>query len=275
MKTRILFVDDEESIRTLLPMILRKEGFEVGVAASVPEALDLINREKFDILISDLNIGQPGDGFTVVSAMRRTQPEAATFILTGYPDFQSALEAIRHQVDDYLTKPADVRVLLETIKAKLANPRRIRHQPAKRVTTIMREKSGRIMEDWLAGVKLNTDFRSVQLPDKQLMNHLPQVLDTLLRTLESDKLGIAGDALEAAAEHGRDRAKQGFTIPMLVQEAGLLHRIISRVLQESLLEVDVSTLISDAMKIGENLNAMLEQSIRAFQTKPNHNHQAA
>jgi ActR/RegA family two-component response regulator len=39
----------------------------------------------FDVLISDLNIGHPADGFVVVSAMRRTQPDTLTFILTGYP----------------------------------------------------------------------------------------------------------------------------------------------------------------------------------------------
>lgn len=96
-KTRLLFVDDEPNIRLTLPAVLEREGFAVTTAASVPEAVDLINREKFDILISDLNIGQPSDGFTVVSVMRRVQPEAFTFILTGYPDFESALQAIRNQ----------------------------------------------------------------------------------------------------------------------------------------------------------------------------------
>jgi DNA-binding NtrC family response regulator len=105
---RLLFVDDEPAIRITLPAILKQKGFDVMTAASVPEALNLMNAEKFEVLISDLNIGEPGDGFTVVSAMRRVQPEAATFILTGYPDFESALLAIRNQVDDYLTKPAEV-----------------------------------------------------------------------------------------------------------------------------------------------------------------------
>lgn len=267
MKTRILFVDDEESIRTLLPMILRKEGFDVGVAASVPEALDLINREKFDILISDLNIGQPGDGFTVVSAMRRTQPQVATFILTGYPDFQSALEAIRQQVDDYLTKPADIRSLVETLKAKLANPRHIGQQPTKRVATVIRENADRILEYWLAEVNITQNLQSVKLTDKQRLNHLPLLLRSLINTLETDKIKVAGDALGAAAKYGEERAKQEYSIPMLVQEAGILHKVISRVLQECLLETEVSTLVGDAMKIGENLNAILEQSIRAFQTK--------
>src|SRR5438046_8538358 len=63
----ILFVDDEDSIRLTLPPLLQSYGFEVISAATVAEALGLITRHKFDVLISDLNIGHPGDGFTVVS----------------------------------------------------------------------------------------------------------------------------------------------------------------------------------------------------------------
>src|SRR6184192_4121835 len=87
----ILFVDDEDSIRLTLPPLLQSYGFEVTSAATVAEALGLISKHKFDVLISDLNIGHPGDGFTVVSAMRTHQPDALRFILTAYPAFESAL----------------------------------------------------------------------------------------------------------------------------------------------------------------------------------------
>jgi two-component system response regulator PilR (NtrC family) len=100
----MLFVDDEPSIRLTLPQILRMHGYDVEVASTVTEALAAIQSRKFDVLISDLNIGSAGDGFTVVSAMRRTQPECITLILTGYPGFETALQAIRSQVDDYLVK---------------------------------------------------------------------------------------------------------------------------------------------------------------------------
>src|SRR5207237_7370944 len=120
-QTTILFVDDEPGIRTTLPAILTSFGFSVTSAATVPEALNLIANREFDVLISDLNIGHPADGFTVVSAMRRTQPDAITFILTGYPAFESALEAIRQQVDDYLTKPTDIDSLVNTIQSKLTD----------------------------------------------------------------------------------------------------------------------------------------------------------
>ncbi len=73
MQSKLLFVDDEPTIRTTLSAVLKHHGFQVTVASTVAEGLSCIMAEKYDILISDLNIGEPGDGFTVVSAMRRTR----------------------------------------------------------------------------------------------------------------------------------------------------------------------------------------------------------
>src|SRR5262245_32366260 len=206
MKTRLLFVDDEPNIRITLPLILESEGFEVTVAATVPEALDLINREQCDMLLSDLNIGQPGDGFTVVSAMRRTQPDVLTFILTGFPDFNSALEAIRQQVDDYFTKPADVRRLIETLKAKLAHPTRVLQNPRKRVAAVLLDGTDRILEEWLVEARTNEDLRSVHLTDRERVDYPSRLLLSLIRTLEADKVDlekrVEPDALRAAAKHG-------------------------------------------------------------------------
>jgi len=70
-------------------------------------------------MLSDLNIGQDGDGFTVVQAMRKAHPNAGTFLLTGYPAFESALHAIHDEVDDYFVKPADIDSLTSTIERKL------------------------------------------------------------------------------------------------------------------------------------------------------------
>ena len=108
---RILFVDDEQGIRLTLPEALRQRGFSVTAVGTVNEALAEITSAQFDVLISDLNFDHPADGFIVVSAMRRMQPKCVTLILTGYPGFDSALKALRNQVDDYLIKPADIPAL--------------------------------------------------------------------------------------------------------------------------------------------------------------------
>ena len=117
-------MDDEENIRLMLGKVLERNGFAVTSVGSVPEALKFITEQAFDLLIADLNVGSPGDGFTVVSAMRRTHPQAVTFILTGYPAFDTALEAIRLQVDDYVTKPTDIDRIANDIETASAASRR-------------------------------------------------------------------------------------------------------------------------------------------------------
>jgi len=119
LSKRLLFVDDEEGIRTTLPEILQRRGFDVRVAASVAEALSEIRTHKFDVLLSDLNIGEDGDGFTVIRAMRKAHPNCVAILLTGYPAFDTAVQAIEDEVDGYLVKPADINSLVSTIERRL------------------------------------------------------------------------------------------------------------------------------------------------------------
>ena len=119
LSKRLLFVDDEEGIRATLPLLLQARGFNVRVAASVSEALSEIRTHEFDVLLSDLNIGEDGDGFAVVRAMRKAYPNCVSILLTGYPAFESAVQAIEDQVDGYFVKPAGIDPLVSTIERKL------------------------------------------------------------------------------------------------------------------------------------------------------------
>src|ERR1035441_9184416 len=71
---RVLLVDDDESVRDTLSMVLEHSGFEVSSAPNVNQALALIGSQSFDALVTDLHMPQPGDGLTVVSAMRHSNP---------------------------------------------------------------------------------------------------------------------------------------------------------------------------------------------------------
>jgi len=264
VKTRVLFVDDEPAIRLTLPVILERQGFDVVVAASVSEALDIINHRSFDVLLTDLNIGSPADGFILVSAMRRVQPSAATFILTGYPDFQTALEAIRKQVDDYFTKPADIPTLVSTLREKVHRPR-CGEPPCKRVSTVILEKSDEIVERWLQEVKADSRWASISIGNDEQPERFPRLLRDLAKAIEFGKTEIPAELMSGAAAHGADRCRQGYTIPLLVTETRVLNRVIATVLQENLLSMNLSTLIPEALKTGEYLETLLEESIRAFQ----------
>lgn len=266
MATRILFVDDEAGIRMTLAPILESHDFEVTTAASVPDALEKINHQTFDVLLSDLNIGQPGDGFTVVSAMRRVQPEACTFILTGYPDFETALQAIRSQVDDYLLKPADVPTLIGAIERKLQQRRpTIPEAPVKRVSELLRENVKRITQEWLREVKSHKELMSVRLKDSERIDHIPPLVEQLAIRIESGPSTSSKATADIGEAHGRNRARQGYSIPLVVVEMRLLQRVISFVLQRNLIRMDLSTVIADMMEAGEGLQEELEFSIRGFQ----------
>jgi ActR/RegA family two-component response regulator len=267
-KPKLLFVDDENSIRVTLAEILRHEGFDVSVCASVPEAIEAINNNKFDVLISDLNVGEPGDGFTVVSAMRRVQPNVITFILTGYPDFESALKAIRNQVDDYITKPADVRSMIQAIRKHLNNPKPA-HVPisVKRVSQVLLENRKKIIDEWYGLVLKEKDLAAIKLSRTDRVDHLPALLEGLCERIENHPETPAEGTLKSSAEHGGMRFQQGYSIPQMVQEARFLQRVISNTLQAHLLVIDISTLIPDMVAIGECLASQVEESIRAFQQK--------
>ena len=116
---RILFVDDEEGIRATLPLILKKRGFAVTAVGNVADALSEVNRTKYDVLLSDLNIETPGDGFVVIAAMQLFCPKCISFILTGYPALDTAVQAIRHGIADYFTKPVEIQDLVDAINEKL------------------------------------------------------------------------------------------------------------------------------------------------------------
>jgi ActR/RegA family two-component response regulator len=267
-RIRVLFVDDEANIRMTLPLILEQQGFHVTVAASVAEALDFIKQQHFDVLLTDLNIGSAADGFILVSAMRQLQPSAATFILTGYPDFQTALEAIRKQVDDYFTKPADISTLIAVLKEKSRRPRLVDQVPSKRAAAVILESRKEIIERWLKELISDPRLMAIPISNAERIDCLPLLLNELAKLLEpaSKETQLSSGALSAAAVHGTDRARQGYTIPLLVAETRMLNRVVATVLQENLLSINLSTLIPEALKIGEALQALLEESIRAFQS---------
>ena len=225
-----------------------------------------MNHQAFDVLLTDLNIGAPADGFILVSAMRKIQPGAATFILTGYPDFQTALEAIRKQVDDYFVKPADIPTLVSTLKEKIHRPRELCQTPCKRLSAVIRENSNAIIEHWLREVGEDDErLKSIPISNAARVNHFPDLLADLANVLATGDFEVSQASLTTAAVHGVDRAQQGYTIPQLIAEMRLLHRVIATCLQQNLLSMDLSALIPDALKVGEYLQAVLEESIRTFQ----------
>ena len=261
---RLLFVDDEAGIRATLPPILEMHGFDVTSVATVSEALDAIHSQQFDLLLADLNVGQAGDGFMLVSAMRRTQPECVNIIITGYPDFPAALEAIRAQVDDFVVKPTDTDQLINLLKGKVGAHTPQPWLPRKRVSALLRENSKTVIDQFLQASETNHELAVISLSLAQRKDHLPQLLAELSDRLETHPEETTRAQMRAAALHGKLRHEQGYSILMVVEETRVLERSIFAMLQANLLSIEASFLIPDMVRISDSLQEQLKESLRAY-----------
>lgn len=261
---KILLVDDDESVRTSLAAVLEISKFGVTTAASVAEALHLIDTEPFDVLLCDLHMPGAGDGFTVVSAMRHTNPEAVTLVFTGYPALEEAMNAILLQADQILVKPLAVHSLVELIREKLENRGKRRETSIERVATILERDALATINDWLARVEVEEELTMIPLSQEQRTGHLPKLLEELVQRLRAPRKLGTKQTSAAAAQHGQIRRSQGYSIPMMVEESRILQVSIFQTLQNNLSTVDFSLLLIDVMTIADEVDSQLKQTIISF-----------
>jgi PAS domain S-box-containing protein len=107
----VLLVDDEKLIRNALARDLRAEHFVVTAVAGGKEAISALERERFDLIITDLMMPEV-DGFAVLKAAKKLAPATSVIILTGYGDMRSAIDALRLGADDFTLKPCEVEELM-------------------------------------------------------------------------------------------------------------------------------------------------------------------
>ncbi len=103
-KPRILIVDDEPSMRDMLRIVLRRDGFDVLVAEGGREALGVLERERVDLLLSDLGMADIS-GVDVLRAAKQANRDIVAFMMTAYASTETAVEAMRLGAVDYFTKP--------------------------------------------------------------------------------------------------------------------------------------------------------------------------
>jgi DNA-binding NtrC family response regulator len=116
--SRILVVEDEPSILSVLSTLLRSEGYEVDPVLGGDKALDALKNESYDLLVSDIRMS-PVDGMELLRLARKEFPEMAVIMVTAYGSVETAVDAMKYGAFDYVTKPFKVDELLMTVQRAL------------------------------------------------------------------------------------------------------------------------------------------------------------
>jgi len=263
MTPRVLVVDEDDAVRTMVEAGLERDGFEVVTASNVSDALRHIATEHFDVLLSDLHMPLAGDGFTVVSAMRHTHPKALTLVLSGYPALDEAMAAIISQADEIIVKPFQIGSVKQLIRTRLANPLPVKRAQAESVASILERDTDITIQNWLELVDHDTELTCIPLSRLERTGHLPQLLRDVVLRLRLDT-GLAAPSSIAAGDHGDMRREQGYTVPMVVEESRILQVSIFTTLQRNLRSVDFSKVLLDVVTIADEVDSQLKQTLISF-----------
>jgi len=261
---KVLLVDDNDGVRTSLEAVLRASDFHVTAASSVAQALRLINDEIFDVLLCDLHMPGAGDGFTVVSAMRHTNPGAVTLVFTGYPALKEAMNAILLQADEILVKPLAPATLVQLIREKLRNGKERSTRNKESTAQILHREAAKTIGDWLQRVDREPELASVPLTAEQRTGHLSRLLQELVHRLRVPRSLGTKHVSSAATEHGKVRFQQGYSLSMIIEESRILQVSIFETLQNNLATVDFSLVLGDIMTIADEVDSQLKQAIVSF-----------
>jgi ActR/RegA family two-component response regulator len=266
-RPKVLLVDDDEKAISTTRKMLESKDCEVVPATSVVEALRQIAARLFDVLITNLYMPNPGDGFAIVTAMRHFQPDVVTLVVSDHPDVSKAMAAIPLSADQVLVKPLDIEQLAALIDTgkRAANP-----PPTKAkedVASILERDAEITIQRWLSRVEQVRELTSVLLPTKDRIEYLPDLMRSITARLRAARTWDAADrASLSAVAHGQLRYRQGYTAPLIVQESRILQVSIFETIERNLGTLDFTSVLPDVMIIADEADSQLTQSIGSFLT---------
>ena len=154
IQARILVVDDEPSIARMVERRLRREGYEVTVASSGEEALERLDYDTFDLVVTD--VFMPGmSGLELIDRLKHHDTSVQIIVMTAQTEVETAVEALRLNADDYLLKPFDIEELAHSVARSIEHRRLMLENTEYRHNLEQRVKlqAERLEEFYLAGIR--------------------------------------------------------------------------------------------------------------------------
>lgn len=219
--TRILIVDDEETIRLALRKFLRSRGYEVEIAGSGDQALELIDQVQFSLMLCDVRM--PGmTGVQVVPQARQRDEDLAIIMLTAVNDAATATEVLASGASDYLMKPVELADLQQAVDRALH----------RRSALIERRRLDKLIREEVA-------LRTAELErEKEALRLMSvNIAETLINAMEAKDLYLRGHSQRVAELAGELAEEMGLDQTMCedLRVAGRLHDVGKIGIRESIL----------------------------------------
>jgi DNA-binding response OmpR family regulator len=112
MNKKIFIVDDDLQIRLMLGKVFKKDGYEVRSAESAEEALEILEKEKYQVMFLDLKLPKM-NGVELCRKIRKNNPIGIIYAVTGYASLFELADCREAGFDDYFKKPAEIKILLK------------------------------------------------------------------------------------------------------------------------------------------------------------------
>jgi DNA-binding NtrC family response regulator len=202
MTSKILVVDDEAVALDNLTHILKKEGYEVKSTQSSPQALKYIEREEFNLLLTDLKM-EKVDGIQLLKRLKELYPDTEGIMITGYATVDSAIEAMKGGAYHYIIKPYKLDRVRKVVKEALEKNR------LKKENIRLRQH----LEDFHGNAKFITDNPKM----KKILEMVRQIAATDTNVVVSGESGT-GKELMANFIHNHSKRKSG---PILSLNCGV------------------------------------------------------
>lgn len=175
MKQNILVVDDEPVARQSLSDILKLEGYIVTAVSNGQAAVEHVRTHAVDLMIVDLKM--PGmDGLEVIQVVNQSSPETEIILLTAHGSMESAVQALRLRIHDYLSKPASPPQILASVKKGLS-----RKSPKGRVSASVGSENAQDIYTLKDSTSVDLSRRQIKFKNK--VEHLTPAEGRLLRIL--------------------------------------------------------------------------------------------
>lgn len=243
-ETTVLVVDDEESVALTIQAILRLDGHDVTAVTTGTEALKLLNERQYDVVLTDLRLGDI-DGLEVLKEVQKTSPDTAAIMLTGYASLESAVAALRSGAYDYLMKPSDVEELRATINRAIE-----RRELRRRLVEL--EEVDRLKTQFLsmASHELRTPLTAVS-------GFIQVARRRLARAAEREGVDWKGEARRAAE-----------TLELAQRQSRRLARLVDELLDVSRLQLGRVELHNTDIDVVASLRETLERTKMQDASRP-------